>query len=343
MRRWYVWVTVSVALFGLLIWRTRPWEALSTGADWRLLALVVALNVVVIGAWAVRSERLMAAVGHPLPVTSLVPIVSFANTINNLTPASAGEAVRALILRRRHGVPYGRSTAVIVAERLWAIWIMAVSAGAAAVGTLMGAGPALAAVAWAAAIVAAFAPSFGYALGMRPAAFVAGLLDRGSSAGEAGGAGAEPAADPEAAPPPRRVRLAGLLRDVDENLAGLLARPRVAIGFVLSTAVVFIASAAQLWLVLLALGETISPVAAWAALGLATIAGVLSALPFGLGAADVVMTALLVALGVPAATAGAAALVLRATVTLPLGLAGTASWIALNREPDAPAAGTAPR
>jgi hypothetical protein len=85
-----------------------------------LLALVVALNVVVIGAWAVRSERLMAAVGHPLPVTSLVPIVSFANTINNLTPASAGEAVRALILRRRHGVPYGRSTAVIVAERLWA-------------------------------------------------------------------------------------------------------------------------------------------------------------------------------------------------------------------------------
>ena len=112
MRRWYVWVTVSVALFGLLIWRTRPWEALSTGADWRLLALVVALNVVVIGAWAVRSERLMAAVGHPLPVTSLVPIVSFANTINNLTPASAGEAVRALILRRRHGVPYGQSTAV---------------------------------------------------------------------------------------------------------------------------------------------------------------------------------------------------------------------------------------
>jgi hypothetical protein len=49
------------------------------------------------------------------------------------------------------------------------------------------------------------------------------------------------------------------------------------------------------------------------------------------------MTALLVALGVPAATAGAAALVLRATVTLPLGLAGTASWIALSREPDAPA------
>jgi uncharacterized membrane protein YbhN (UPF0104 family) len=345
MRRWYVWVTVSVALFGLLIWRTRPWEALSTGADWRLLALVVALNVVVIGAWAVRSERLMAAVGHPLPVTSLVPIVSFANTINNLTPASAGEAVRALILRRRHGVPYGQSTAVIVAERLWAIWIMAVSAGAAAVGTILGAGPVLAVLAWVVALAAAFAPSFGYALGLRPAAFVAGLLDRGPApdSGTAGAADGGPGDDPDAAPPGRRVRLAGLLRDVDENLAGILARPRVAIGFVLSTAVVFITSTAQLWLVLLALGQTISPVAAWAALGLATIAGVLSALPFGLGAADVVMTALLVALGVPAATAGAAALVLRATVTLPLGLAGTASWIALNREPDAPAAGTAPR
>ena len=91
-------------------------------------------SVVVIAAWAVRSARLMAAVGHPISLLALVPIVSFANTINNLTPASSGEALRAVILRRRHGVPYGHSTAVILVERLWAIWIMAVSAGAAAVG-----------------------------------------------------------------------------------------------------------------------------------------------------------------------------------------------------------------
>jgi uncharacterized protein (TIRG00374 family) len=327
MRRWYVWVTVSVVLLGLLAWRTRPWEALATGADWRLLTVVVALNVVVIGAWAVRSERLMAAVGHPLPVLALVPIVSFANTINNLTPASTGEALRALILRRRHGVPYGRSTAVILAERFWAIWIMAVTAGAAAVGTVIPAEPPLIGLAWIAAVGASFAPSIAYALGLRPASFVARIVSPPSAA-ELG---------PEA-PPTRRQRLAGTLRDVDESLVGIAVSPAVATSFVLSTAVVFATTALQLWLILLSLGEWISPVAAWAALGLATIAGVISALPFGLGAADVVMTGLLTLIGVPSSVAAAAALLLRATVTLPLGLAGTAAWISLSRGEDVAAA-----
>jgi uncharacterized protein (TIRG00374 family) len=323
MRRWYVWGTVSLVLFALLVWRTQPWEALATGPDWRPLLAVIALNGVVIAAWAVRSERLMAAVGHPLPIAALVPIVSFANTINNLTPASSGEALRAVILRRRHDVPYGRSTAVILAERFWAVWIMAMSAGAAALGTVVPASPAVVAAGWIAAIAAIFAPGVAYRLGLRPGAFVARLVD-----GAEGG---------------RRARLATLLRDVDTSLAAILASPIVAVGFVASTAVVFTTTAVQLWLILLALGHDVSPLAAWAALGFATIAGVLSALPFGLGAADVVMTALLAVAGVPATAAAAAALLLRATVTLPLGLAGTASWIALNREPEASSAGTTER
>jgi uncharacterized protein (TIRG00374 family) len=314
MRRWYVWVSVSVVLFGLLVWRTRPWEAIATGADWRPLLAVVALNLLVIGAWAIRSERLMAAVGHPISVLDLVPIVSFANTINNLTPASSGEALRAVILRRRHRVPYGRSTAVILVERVWAIWIMAVSAGAAALGTIVQAAPALVTAGWAAAIAAAFAPAVAYRLGFRPAASLAHVVDSSSDGG-------------------RRHRVASLLRDVDTNLGGILGAPAVALGFVVSTGIVFVTTALQLWLILVALGQDISPFAAWAALGIATVAGVLSALPFGLGAADVVLTGLLAALGVPAPAAGAAALLLRATVTLPLGLIGTASWIVLNRGP----------
>jgi uncharacterized protein (TIRG00374 family) len=327
MRRWYVWVAISIVLFGLLVWRTRPWEAFAVGADWRPLLAVIALNVVVVAAWSIRSARLMAAVGHPLPLLALVPIVSFANTINNLTPASSGEALRAVILRRRHGVPYGRSTAVILVERLWAIWIMAMSAGAAALGTVIPASPGIVGAGWVAAVVAIFAPALAYRLGLRPAAFAARIVDPGA-VGEDG-------------TPGRRARLATLLRDVDANVAGILASPAVAIGFVASTGLIFIVFAVQLWLILAALGQDISPVAAWAALGIATIAGVLSALPFGLGAADVVMTMLLAVLGVPAAAAGAAALLLRATVTLPLGLAGTASWIALNRGPESVTAETA--
>jgi uncharacterized membrane protein YbhN (UPF0104 family) len=87
--------------------------------------------------------------------------------------------------------------------------------------------------------------------------------------------------------------------------------------------------------VLAALGQRTSVEGAWAALGLATIAGVLSALPFGLGAADAVLAILLTAQGVPPAVAGAAALILRAVTTLPLGIAGAASssWLFAGRRP----------
>ena len=317
MRRGFLLVSVSVALVAVLVWRTRPWEALATGADWRPVGLVVALDAVVVAAWAVRSAQLMAAVGSPIPALKLVAVVSFANTINNVTPASAGEALRAVILRRRHGVPYERSTAVILVERLWAIWIMAVSAGAAIVGTIVSAPPILTAAAWVGALAAACAPAVIYRLGLRPLALIGGRL--------------APAVPADPSDRRLRARLGRLLREVDTNLASILTSSSVAVGFLGSTAVVFVAFALQLWLILLALGADISPVAAWAALGIATIAGVLSALPFGLGAADVVLTGLLVAAGVPVSVAGAAALLLRATVTLPLGLAGTASWIALNR------------
>jgi uncharacterized protein (TIRG00374 family) len=320
MRRWYVWVSVSVVLFALLVWRTRPWEVFETEADWRLLIAAVALNVVVVAAWTIRSERLLAAIGHPLGLAALVPIVSFANTINNLTPASSGEALRAVILRRRHDVPLSRSTAIILVERLWAIWIMALSAGAAALGILVPAHSLLVVGGWVTATAMIFAPAVAYRLGLRPAMAVAKVIDAG----------------PERR---RRVRLAAFLTEIDTSLATLLASPGVASVFVASTAVVFTATAVQLWLILFALGHVVPLLATWAALGLGTIAGVLSALPFGLGAADVVVTGLLVGLGVPAAAAAAAALLLRATVTLPLGLAGTASWVVLNRGRDATSAG----
>jgi hypothetical protein len=312
MRRWLAWLVVSVVLVALLVWRTRPWEAVATGADWRLLAVVVTLNGAVIGAWAVRSAWLMAAVGHPLPALALVPVVCFANTVNNLTPASSGEALRAVILRRRHGVPYGRSGAVIIVERFGAIWIMALSAGAALVGTMVASNAAIVATAWLAAAAGIAAPFVAYRLGLRPLASFAQLLDPGTGGG-------------------RRSRLATLLRDIDDNLGENLASPSVALAFVASTGVVFVTSATQLWLILLALGQPVSPAVAWAALGTATVGGVISALPFGLGAADLLLTGILAAVGVPVASAAAAALLLRATVTLPLGLVGTASWIVLSR------------
>ena len=316
MRRWLVWVPISVGLLALLIWQTRPWEAaalagrLSPG----LLVLAVAVNAFVIAAWAIRSAVLMRAVGYPMPVRRLVPIVAFANTINNLTPASSGEVLRAIILKRRYDVPYERSTTIILTERFWALLIMLATALAASVGTIFAGGPILVTLAWVAAAAVIVAPNAAYAVGIRP------------------GRIAERIAGPTGAQSGRLRSVAARIAAVDELLKMILTDPRQAASFIASTLAIFAFFASQLWLVLAALGIQLPLLGAWAALGLSIVAGVISALPFGLGAADVVLVLLLGAQGVAATDAGAAVLLLRLTATLPLGIVGSIAWLRLGGE-----------
>lgn len=314
MRRWLVWLPISVGLLALLVWRTRPWEAAALTGRLDLLPLVAAvgLNAVVIAAWAFRSAGLMRAVGQPLTIRQLIPVVSFANTVNNLTPASSGEVLRAVILKRRYGVPYERSTAVILAERFWAILIMAATALAASAGSLVAAGPVVVVAAWVGAAVLIVLPSAAYRVGIRPGRVAERIASRGGRV-------------------PARLRsIAARLATVDDVLTGILTSPSRAAAFILSTLAIFALFAAQLWLVLAALGNPLPLPGVWAALGLSIVAGVISALPFGLGAADVVLVLLLGALGLAPTDAGAAALLLRLTATLPLGIVGTISWLQLT-------------
>ena len=237
--------------------------------------------------------------------------MSFAATINNLTPASTGEVLRAVILRDRHGVPYSRSAAVILVERFWAVGIWFLTALAAATGPLLGWPAPLVALSWLAALAGSFLPTVAYRLGFR----LGPPLRRFSR-------GREPSS--------RLARLTAGLAGVDDALAVLVTDNRSAIVFVLTTLGVAACFASQLSLCLLALGTGLSPIDGWAALGLATMAGIVSGLPFGLGATDVVLTLLLGSMGIDLVTAGAATLLMRAVQTLPLGIAGTVSWLMLT-------------
>jgi uncharacterized protein (TIRG00374 family) len=348
--RRHLWIPVSLALLGFVVWRTRPWELTEAHLDLDAVAIaaVIILNAVVIVLWAVRSRSLMAGVGHPLPLPALVPLVSFANTISNLTPASAGEVMRAVILRDRYGVPVVRSTAVILVERVWAIGIMAVTAGTAAVIAFARPTPAVAIALVVLAIGGCFVPAIAYRAGVRPGR----LLERWSGArvetatlaGTEAGILAAAAPDPAARRPSRARRVARVLADLDRSMATLIGDRSRATVFVAATLGVFACYAVQLWSLLQMLGESVPLEAAWAALGLATLAGVVSALPFGLGAADAVMSLVLVALGVTPPAAGLTVLLLRATATLPLGVAGALSWAALARRtrPPGPRDGQVP-
>ena len=319
MRRWYVWLPISAALLAFVVWRTRPWELAALGGrlDLGPVAGALLLNVAVVVLWAIRSRVLMAGVGHPLSFLELVPIVSFANTINNLTPASSGEVLRAYVLKERHGVPYARSAAVIVAERFWALAVIAFSALAAAATVFLELPPGGAAVAWGLALAGSLAPPVLYRLGLRPGRLLA-RSGRGRGAGER--------ARGSTRRPGLVRRTLASLGELDETLARLLADPRQTLAFVVTTGTILGCFALQLMLVVAALGASIPLEAAWGVLGLAILAGVFSALPFGLGATDVVLVVLLERLGVGTVAAGAAVLLLRATATLPLGVAGTISW-----------------
>lgn len=315
MRRWLrhplVWGSISVALLALVAVRSRAWELGDRlgNADVRLILLAVALDVVIVVAWAARSSDLLAGAGRPVPVGPLIPMTAFANTINNVTPGSVGELVRLYLLRAHHAVPYTTGAAVVVVERVVAIGLLGASAAILWAAWSLRLWPPLTIGAL---LVVALSPSVVYRIGIRPTALLR-LLPLGAVVGR------------------ERWAMAGRsLERVDAAVAGLLIDPRRALAFAGWTAIVFASYTGQLMLVAAAIGRDIDPAAAWGALGLGIIAGVLSLLPFGLGSADLVLVALLGVAGVPAAEAAAIAFGYRVVSTLPLGLAGVASYAFLS-------------
>lgn len=319
LRRPIVWLPVSGLLLAFVAWRSGVWragEVLGT-PDPVPLAAAILLNGVIVVLWAVRTAVLLATSGHPVGVGQMLPMGAFANTVNNVTPGSTGEVARAWLLRARHAVPYATGTAVILIERLVAIAYMGLSAIIAWVGYAVGL-PAPVAIALL--LVVAATPGLVYAAGLRPAAALGGLAV-GVIPGEA-----------------RRDGLRAAVARVDETMATILTSPRPLTAFAVTTALVFTCYTLQLWLVAASVGISIDPVAAWGALGLATVAGVISLLPFGLGATDLVLAGLLATLGVPPPAAAAIAFGYRLVATLPLGLLGAASYAWLSSK--LPAGGT---
>jgi uncharacterized protein (TIRG00374 family) len=306
-----VWGSISLTLLALVAWRSRAWElgdrigAIDPGP----IAAALLLNLVIVVAWAARSSDLLAGAGRPVTVPPLIPMTAFANTINNLTPGSVGELARLYLLRAHHGVDYTTGAAVVLVERVVAIALLGASAAILWVAWWLGVWPPLAV---AALVVIALLPSLVYRVGFRPTSLLR-FVPLGALVGrerwDAGGRA---------------------LQRVDAAVAKLLMDPRRAAAFSAWTSVVFIAYTGQLLLVAAAIGRDIDPAVAWGALGLGIVAGVVSLLPFGLGSTDLVVVALLGAAGVPVAEAAAITFGYRIVSTLPLGLAGVASYAFLS-------------
>jgi uncharacterized protein (TIRG00374 family) len=122
MKRWQFWLGLLIsALFLYLVLRKidyfQLWQVLKAANYWWLIPGVA---VYFVALW-VRSWRWHYLL-RPLKAIStrtMFPIVTIGYAGNNIFPARAGEVVRAVVLKRKEGVPISASLATIIVERVF--------------------------------------------------------------------------------------------------------------------------------------------------------------------------------------------------------------------------------
>lgn len=122
MKKWQFWVGVLIsaaflwyALKGLQL--DQFWDAISHANYWWIIP-GVAVYFVAVWARAWRWHYLLKPIKE-IPTSTMFPIVTIGYMGNNIYPARAGEVLRAVVLKRREGVPVSASLATVIVERIF--------------------------------------------------------------------------------------------------------------------------------------------------------------------------------------------------------------------------------
>jgi uncharacterized protein (TIRG00374 family) len=122
MKSWKFWLGVVIsAVFLYLALRGKDfasvWQSLKTA---QYLWIIPGIAVFFVDVW-VRSWRwhYLLRPLKKIPTGTMFPIVCIGYMGNNIYPARAGEVLRAVILKRREGVPISASLATIIVERIY--------------------------------------------------------------------------------------------------------------------------------------------------------------------------------------------------------------------------------
>jgi uncharacterized protein (TIRG00374 family) len=122
MKKWQFWVGVLIsALFLFFSLRGLRlgdfWQVIRTANYWWILPGVAVYFVVVwVRAW--RWHYLLGPI-KKIPTRMIFPVTCIGYMGNNIYPARAGEVLRAVILKRKEGVPISASLATIIVERIF--------------------------------------------------------------------------------------------------------------------------------------------------------------------------------------------------------------------------------
>jgi len=122
MKKWQFWVGVLISVF--FVWISLRglrlgefWEVVKSANYWWILP---GIAVYFVGVWvrAWRWHYLLKPIKE-IPTRTMFPITTIGYMGNNIYPARAGEVLRAVILKRREGVPVSASLATIIVERIF--------------------------------------------------------------------------------------------------------------------------------------------------------------------------------------------------------------------------------
>ncbi len=122
MKKWQFWLGVLISI--VFIWLSLRglhlndfWETVQK-ADY--IWLVPGIGVYFVGVWirAWRWHYLLDPI-KKIPTKTMFPITTIGYMGNNIYPARAGEVLRAVILKRKEGVPVSASLATIIVERIF--------------------------------------------------------------------------------------------------------------------------------------------------------------------------------------------------------------------------------
>lgn len=122
MKRWKFWLGLAISVvfmyFALKNLKLDEfWQAMKSANYWWILP---GIAVYFVGVW-VRSWRWHYLLGpvKKIPTRVMFPVTCIGYMGNNIYPARAGEVLRAVVLKRREGVPVSASLATVIVERIF--------------------------------------------------------------------------------------------------------------------------------------------------------------------------------------------------------------------------------
>jgi uncharacterized protein (TIRG00374 family) len=122
MKKWQFWLGVLISVF--FVWISLRglrlgefWDVVKSANYWWILP---GIAVYFVGVWvrAWRWHYLLKPIKE-IPTRKMFPITAIGYMGNNIYPARAGEILRAVILKRKEGVPVSASLATIIVERIF--------------------------------------------------------------------------------------------------------------------------------------------------------------------------------------------------------------------------------